>query len=290
MKKSRLFTIFAAVVLFTGLSVQSVLATGGYFRHGIGIRYSSLAGAGSALSLSSLGASNNPAGLAFLGRTTYDVNIAYFNPMRQFTVTGNPSGFPGTFGLKPQTLESDKNAFFFPSLGASFALNKTMALGVMLFGNGGMNTDYPDQVFYDPTSPKTGVNIEQMFFGVTYSIKLAKEHALGVTALLAYDKFAAQGLIAFSNFSSDPAALTGNKNSTATGIGVRVGYQGQIMHGLSIGASYQMKISMGKFDDYKGLFAEQGGFDIPATWNVGIAITPVRGLKKIGRASCRERV
>jgi len=279
MKKSKLLTIFAAVVLFVGLSAQSVLATGGYFRHGIGIRYSSLAGGGTALSLSSLGAASNPAGLAFLGRTTYDVNVAYFNPMRQFTVTGNPSGFPGTFGLKPQTLESDRNTFFFPSIGASFALNKTMALGVMLFGNGGMNTEYPDQVFYDPTSPKTGVDIDQMFVGVTYSLKLAYGHAIGVTALLAYDRFAAQGLAAFSGFSSDPTALTGNKNSTATGVGVRVGYQGQLMPALSIGASYQMKISMGEFDDYKGLFAEQGGFDIPATWNVGIAVTPAKGFK-----------
>jgi len=279
MKKSKLVTILAATVLFIGLSVQSVLATGGYFRHGIGIRYSSLAGAGSALSLSSLGASNNPAGLAFLGRTTYDVNVAYFNPMRQFTVNGAPSGFPGTFGLKPQTLKSDRNTFFFPSIGASFVLNKTMALGIMLYGNGGMNTEYPDQVFYDPASPATGVNLEQMFVGATYSLKLTENHAFGVTALLGYEKFAAQGLASFGGFSSAPNALSGNINSTATGFGVRFGYQGKIMPWLSLGASYQTKISMSNFDEYKGLFAEKGGFDIPATWNIGIAVSPVKGLK-----------
>jgi long-chain fatty acid transport protein len=29
---------------------------------------------------------------------------------------------------------------------------------------------------------------------------------------------------------------------------------------------------MGKFDKYKGLFAEQGGFDVPETYGVGIAV------------------
>ena len=28
---------------------------------------------------------------------------------------------------------------------------------------------------------------------------------------------------------------------------------------------------MGEFDDYAGLFAEQGGFDIPASWTAGLA-------------------
>ena len=31
---------------------------------------------------------------------------------------------------------------------------------------------------------------------------------------------------------------------------------------------------MGKFDDYAGLFAEQGGFDIPANWTIGVAVKP----------------
>jgi long-chain fatty acid transport protein len=35
---------------------------------------------------------------------------------------------------------------------------------------------------------------------------------------------------------------------------------------------------MTEFDKYKGLFAEQGDFDIPANYGVGIAIRPVKGL------------
>jgi long-chain fatty acid transport protein len=33
-------------------------------------------------------------------------------------------------------------------------------------------------------------------------------------------------------------------------------------------------MSMGEFGDYADLFAEQGGFDMPSTWTVGVAIKP----------------
>jgi long-chain fatty acid transport protein len=35
---------------------------------------------------------------------------------------------------------------------------------------------------------------------------------------------------------------------------------------------------MGKFDKYSGLFAEQGGFDIPSAYNFGVAIQPTSQL------------
>ena len=52
------------------LGVSSISATDGYFRHGYGIKYSALAGSGVAVSLSSLGAISNPAGLIFWIATT----------------------------------------------------------------------------------------------------------------------------------------------------------------------------------------------------------------------------
>ena len=47
---------------------------------------------------------------------------------------------------------------------------------------------------------------------------------------------------------------------------------GEVLPFLNIGASYQTKIWMSKLEEYKGLFAEQGDFDIPATWTVGLAL------------------
>lgn len=270
MKKSNILITLAVFVLF---GFQTSMATDGYFRHGYGIKYSAIGGSGVALSLSSIGAASNPAGLAFLGNR-YDINFGLFSPNRSFTVTGNPSQMQGTFGLIPGTVESESNYFPMPTLGANWMLNETMALGVMFYGNGGMNTDYPTNVFFDPNSPGTGVNLEQMFFGVTYAIEFAEGHSFGLTPIFAFQRFAAKGLFSFSNFSRNAAALTGNHVSTSTGFGGRVGYMGKLLPYLTLGASYQMKTTMSEFEEYKGLFAENGGFDIPANWTIGIALMP----------------
>jgi long-chain fatty acid transport protein len=47
---------------------------------------------------------------------------------------------------------------------------------------------------------------------------------------------------------------------------------GKLSDMVTVGAAYSSKISMSEFDDYKELFAEQGGFDMPENWNLGIAI------------------
>ena len=261
------------VLTITALLSSSLFATDGYFRHGYGVKYSALAGSGVAVSLSSLGAISNPAVLAFVP-TQYNFDLVYFSPMRQYTVEGNPSGMQGTFGLMPGTIESDSKSFVFPTLGASWKINPTMAVGITIYANGGMNTNYPTQTFYDPNSPNTGVNLEQLFVGATYAIEFAENHSLGATIMFAHQKFAAQGLVSFSSFSSDPAALTGNANSISTGFGGKIGYQGQFGKMFRVGASYQTMMVMSEFDRYAGLFAEKGGFDIPASWQAGVAVMP----------------
>ena len=71
--------------------------------------------------------------------------------------------------------------------------------------------------------------------------------------------------------------MTNNGDDDAWGIGARVGYQGTF--GIfSIGASYSSKVYMQEFSKYEGLFAEQGDFDIPSSYGLGIAITPVPSL------------
>ncbi|MFC2119678.1 OmpP1/FadL family transporter [Bacteroidota bacterium] len=256
----------------------TVFATDGYFRHGYGIKYSALAGSGVAVSLSSLGAISNPAGIVFLDSDRYDFNISYFSPSREYTVTGDPSLMQGTFPLTPETVKSDGSSFFFPTLGANWMLNPTMAIGLVIYGNGGMNTEYPAQVFYDPGSPKTGVNLEQLFAGVTYAIEIAEGHSLAAQGLFGWQRFTAQGLASFSMFSSDTANLTGNAKSISTGFGFKVGYQGKIGKMFRIGASYQSKMNMSEYERYAGLFAEKGGFDVPANWQAGIAVTPSKAL------------
>ena len=254
MKNNKLISFFIMFITILLFNIQ-ISATGGYLRHGYGVKYSAMAGSGVALSLSSIGFATNPASLAFLG-TRYDINAAYFMPSRSYEIIGAPSGFPGTFGLVPGKIESDSKGFPIPSMAANWGLGN-FAFGLGVVANGGMNTDYPT---------------------ATFSIKLNRDHALGVTGLYGYQRFAAKGILSFAPFSSDPTALTGNRHSTSTGFGVRIGYMGKLSKDVSIGASYQSKMSMGEFTEYKGLFAEKGGFDIPANWVAGISINATNNL------------
>jgi len=265
---------FATALALAALAVPAS-ATNGYFSHGYGTQYKGMAGAGVALHLSSLAPATNPAALAFLG-PRWDTSVALFNPNRFYTVNGSPSGFPGTFGLVPGTVESDSRYFPVPALAANWNAGTSGAFGVALYGNGGMNTDWPTGTFYAGT--RTGVNLSQLFVAPSYALRLAPRHAIGVTAIGAVQWFKAEGVASFAPFSSAPAQLSDNDTSWSWGGGVRVGYLGEWSEHLSFGASYQSKIWMSHFDEYKGLFAEQGGFDIPANWVVGVAIKPTERL------------
>ena len=259
--------IFCFGMILLLISVRA-FATNGYFSHGYGVHYKALAGSGTSLSLSTLGAATNPAGLVHLGKR-FDAGLGLFSPKREFTVTGNPSGFDGTFGLAPGTVQSDKSVFFIPSFGSNFMLNDNSSLGISIYGNGGMNTHYPAQVFggADPT----GVDLSQLFVNASFSKKLGEKHSIGVSGILAYQIFEATGLEAFANFSSDPVHLTGLGHDNSFGFGFKLGYMAELAEGLRIGAAYQSEIYMSEFTEYGGLFADQGSFNIPANWNAGIS-------------------
>ncbi|WP_430816789.1 OmpP1/FadL family transporter [Carboxylicivirga sp. RSCT41] len=264
MKKKHLIT------LLIGLLIPSfMMATDGYFGVGYGAQNKGLAGAGIAWYKYSL-MNGNPAGKVFLGKQ-YQVGVGFFNPNRQYTVTGNPSMMPGTMGLMPGTVESDSKWFVMPSIAANWMLNEKSSLSASLFGNGGMNTDYPTMTFGDMSSSTTGVDLAQMFLDLTYSRKLGEKHSIGVSVIGTFQYFEATGLSAFGPFSSNPEKLTANGHDNSFGIGFKVGYLGQLTDALSLGASYQPKIKMSEFDEYAGLFAEQGGFDIPSNLTVGVA-------------------
>src|SRR3990172_571995 len=130
-------TLAAALI---GLSTAAH-ATNGYFAHGTATKNKDLTGAGVALSQDAMAAATNPAGMAFVGERM-DVGLALFSPIREYTVTGNPSGAPFSFGLVPATAESDNELFYIPHLGMNWAMGANDTFGVTIYGNGGMNTDY----------------------------------------------------------------------------------------------------------------------------------------------------
>ena len=268
-----LFIYIAVLTLLLGF-VATSSATNGYFAHGYSVQNKALAGAGTALPLDSLAAATNPAGMVWIG-SRVDVGLSLFNPNREYTVTGNPTppaSCPTCFGFAPGTFKSDSKWFVIPSLGFNWMMNDDYSLGISIYGNGGMNTDYSTNTYYDSSVSSTGVDLAQLFVVPTYARKLNSKHAVGISPIFAYQRFEQLGLQTLGGFSSDPTHIANNDHDNSFGYGGRIGYLGEIVPGVFIGASYQTKIYMSELDGYAGLFAEQGDFDIPANWSAGLAI------------------
>ncbi len=267
------------------LAAPSAFATNGYFAHGYSTSEKGLAGAGVAFSQDSLASATNPAGLVKVGERM-DVGAALFNPNRKYTAS-TPAGtlLQGGFNpfpLDPGTYESSHDVFFIPHFGYSWKLDEKTAVGIAAYGNGGMNTDY--EGVSNPFLPggpfpgtfgggAAGVDLAQLFINASYAKQINDEHAVGASLIFAYQMFKAHGLGAFgqSGFSNDPTKLTDNGDDTSMGFGVKLGWQGEITSDVTLGVSYQSQMSMSEFDDYAGLYAEQGDFDIPATMLIGLA-------------------
>jgi long-chain fatty acid transport protein len=116
--------------------------------------------------------------------------------------------------------------------------------------------------------------LKQIFIAPTVAVEFAEGQSLGVSPLVVIQGFRATGIQPFTAASVDPANFTNRGTDWSFGAGVRVGYRGELSEGVAIGAFYQSRVWAGKFDKYAGLFAEQGGFDVPSAYGAGISLTP----------------
>jgi len=240
--------IAVAVGLACAAAVPVAQATNGYMSHAYSPAAKGMAGAGeAALPQDSLSIVGNPAGLTAVGRRM-DVGAAWFSPIRDYKgVTPtynhalNPTGalapIGGGFDGTGQ-VDSQNNDFLVPNLGYTHPLDANSAVGVALFGNGGMNSDWrakdtlafpglgnlgtyggnnffanpphyqlPDGSF-GPQIPGTvpigggnaGINLEQLGLSLGYARDLTDNFHLGAALLLAYQTLEVKGVGAFQGF------------------------------------------------------------------------------------------
>ena len=256
--KKLVVTMFAAGVMTSPL----VYATDGYFSDGYGMKSKGMGGVGIALPQDSLAAANNPAGMVMVGNRM-DVGVDLFQPTRTAEVSGAGGLGNGTFG------GNDRGLFLIPEFGYNKMIDPDKSLGVSVYGNGGMNTSYTSS----PFGPDAGINLQQLFIAPTFAMKINDSNAIGISLNLVYQTFSATGLLPmFSGSSTNAAALSNNGTDSSTGVGMRIGWTGQVSETVTLGATYQPKTSMSNFNKYAGLFAGQGSFDIPGSYGAGIAV------------------
>ena len=293
--KFKKIAALVAVVTASG----SAFATDGYFAHGYGMKAKGMGGAATATASDSYGGANNPASMVWAG-DRLDVGVDLFSPKRSAERTGSLAGI-NTGG----SVSSDSNMFYVPEFGYNKMLGWDMSAGVTVYGNGGMNTNYaggqiaggagtvcngfnPGYASYNMLcgSGNLGMNLVQLIVAPTFAMKVNKQHSFGVSLLLGYQKFAAQGLDGFYGFTPAPfTPLAANNNLTnrgyddSHGYGLKLGWMGKVSDTVTLGAAYTTKMKMSKFDKYKDLFAGQGSFDMPASLDLGISVQATPALR-----------
>ncbi len=178
------------------------------------------------------------------------------------------------------TVESDSNTFSFPISPRATARAQSFVdvIGFSVYGNGGMNTDYPGVARTFPPGAsgvflggRAGVNLQQALVSVAFA-KQAGPLAIGIAPILAYQQFEAEGL-------QQAFGVKGSVTDRSFGFECAAASNGAVRTGLAASASPATRASGRRsWTITPGLFAEQGGFDIPASLQAGVAVDVSKNL------------
>jgi len=221
----------------------------------------------------------------------------------------NPGACLPSLTLSQGKVDSSSEYFPIPYVAKNWSLEGDANITAAFYGRGGMNTNWDSSSasatsYFCGADPLTGapltgsgpycaeltsatgdgtagVNLMQAFLAVNYSNKLSENFAWGAGPVFAIQMFEVKGIQTFAPIAKSfaasggtvfPTALTNNDADTSFGWGFGAGLWWGMSDTVSLGLAYQSKMSMGDFDDYADLYAEAGGFDIPASIKAGISV------------------
>lgn len=273
-------------VLLLMASVSAARAGGGYFALGYGPTARQMAGATTAYTQDAFAGASNPAKWLAAGNRI-DIGAELFMPYRRVARDGSNT-------IYDFATTSGRDVFVIPEGAISRRVNDSLAWGVTLYGNGGLNTTYrgdngvpgsnaaPTQCGARPANfllgcGKLGFDLMQLVIAPGVAYQIAPGHSVGVAPLLALQRFKAYGLQSFANFSQHPGDVSNRGYDWALGLGIRVGWVGEITPWLSLGAAYASRVFTQEFEQYDGLLAD-GGLDIPENFSLGMALKPATRL------------
>lgn len=284
--------LLSAILALCTIAPSLAHATNGYFLIGYGPKSRAMGGAGVAYGQDGLAAAANPAAMADVKMDTMRVDVAgeLFSPPRSVFHSTDTLGTQG-----PTNEQSANNLFLIPAMGGIYKFNRKLVVGMAAIG-AGLGTRYDQTVPGNPgcvnrntsggtdstffnfncnaDSTTIGVMLLQMQMLPSVAYKVNKQHTIGASIAIGVQTFRAFGLGAFEElgFAADTTNVSGEGNDWSYGGGVRFGWLGKFFKKkLSVGANYASRVYMTKFDKYRNLFAEQGDFDIPEHYAIGVA-------------------
>ena len=274
-----LLRILLLLMLLLGALPAS--ATNGYFMIGYGAKSIGLGGAGVALPQDRLVGALNPAGMGFV-EDGFDAGLRILAAIRNGSIDCSGIG-------ACMTVVKDRSArdlYLIPNFGWKRQLSDNLAVGVTVYGNGGINTTF-GRAFYDetvarilgggpgtpgfPRTGKIGVDFSQLFIAPSFAWRINPSHTVGISPIMAIQRFSVRGFESFARLSSDPSSVSSRGTDYEVGGGVRLGWIGEVFPSVQFGAQYTSRIWTTKTTKYNGLLAGNGGMDAPPHWSIGVS-------------------
>jgi len=237
----------AAITSVMAAMPMSASATNGILAYGNGMVAHGVGGAGVANAAEGMSAIDNPALAADVGGG-WSIAASAFNPNRAANV-GN--GY----------VDSENDWFLIPGGHWLTAINDQTVTGLTVSALGGMNTDYPPELF----GARTGMDLMGVIIAPTIATQVSDAVSLGGAILFGYETLETQG--------PGQGGLPGNADDSATGWGYELGMTVKAGATTTLGLDYQSEIDMDEMDTFaNGMFAHasDASLSLPATWTLGI--------------------
>lgn len=224
----------------------------------------------------------NPAGMVVVGNRV-DAEVGWVHDNGHAKVSGNPiPGVDGRYNLM-RTHDYYVGNLAFNSVWCTNVcdcMDINWSFGVALYNRDFQKaTQNKVQPLFGTSHP--GIEYVHEEIATSFAVNVCDGHYLGVSLDWHIARTKVNGLENFDHpwtietgGSSNPGHVTNRGYNYSNGLGVTVGYYGQLADWLSIGATYRPKTEMSRFTKYDGFFADHGHFDIPEKISGGIAIDP----------------
>jgi hypothetical protein len=120
-----------------------------------------------------------------------------------------------------------------------------------------------------------GTSFDRQYFSPGIEHKFGDGGVLGVSAIIAHQRFSAAslGLTAARTRDENPwvSNLFAPQQESGYGTGVRLALHQEVVEGFAVDAGYQSRINMEEFDAYRGVYSQAADLDIPARARIGLA-------------------
>lgn len=163
---------------------------------------------------------------------------------------------------------------------AEIGLTKTLpyhlSAGLAIYNQDYVKTTYTKPLPIFGTS-KAGLEYIHEVIAPALSWQFHPCHSIGLCANIHIQRFKVKGLenLDRSLVAAFPGYVTNRGYEYSSGVGLKLGWLGQLSSSLTLGATYQPKTTMRRFHKYKSFFPDKGIADIPSAYSLGVAWRPL---------------